>query len=236
VQIHPRLYVVSSIAVTSFILFAPVRGASGAVIAANLPVNEDRFGGAIGYPSDAYLSDGQYGMLTTENHTFATRFTATQASRLTQLTFWGFGAGTGPLGGIQVQIWNSDLSAVVANQVWNLDQLAIESTGPNSFDQYAGVFDGSGIDLAAGDYWLNIGGIAVNPNDDTPWAWGWGQQQLPTAIAIGHIGSSAGWSPWYPFELYPNAPSYLLFGQEVPAPSALALLALQAMHGTRRRI
>jgi hypothetical protein len=208
--------------------------ANAAIVSANLPtVNGAGF--ATGYYSDAYSSNGSYYY----GQTVATQITAANAFTLTQLTFWGFSenffqAGLANVAGFQMQILSSDLSTVVVDRSWNLGDLAVQATG--NLGNTGGIeyqFAGGLNDyLAAGNYWLNIGVIAVDGNDDG-WAWSSGMN-APSTLAGAFSDGDGGWTSWSELDTEWSA-SHLLFGQIIPGPGPFALLALGGVITGRRR-
>lgn len=216
-------------------LLALASTANAAIVSANLPtVNESNQ--ATGVYSDAYSSNGQYWY----GQSIAVQFSASQAYYLSQLTFWGFSEnfiqpGLANVAGFQMQILSADLGTVVVNQSWTLGQMAVQSTGnvgvTGGFEyQFAGGL--AGDYLAAGNYWLNIGFLAVDGDDDG-WAWSTGMNNPgPTAAAFSD--GEEGWSDW---SEQPEdwSGSHILFGQVVPGPGALALLLGAGLLTRRRR-
>lgn len=224
--------------VASSLVFVGVFGvagtASGAIVSANLP-GVNNAGLATGYFSDAYASDGGY----YNGQTVAVSITANASYNLTQLTFWGysenfFQAGLGNVAGFQVQILSADFNTVVVNHAWSLGELAIQATG-NIGDtggieyQFAGLLD---HELNAGTYWLNIGVVAKEGDDD---GWIWTTGMMPNApIAAAFVDVGGGWGPWNTFDTSGSG-SHILFGQIIPSPGALALLAMGGLVSRRRR-
>ncbi|MBL9140595.1 MAG: hypothetical protein JNK53_01900 [Phycisphaerae bacterium] len=223
----------SSIAVASgFLVLAST--ANAAIVTANLPtVNKDNQ--ATGVFSDAYSSNGQYWY----GQSVAVQFTASLEYNLSQLTFWGFSEnfiqpGLANVAGFQMQILSADLSTVVVNQSWTLGQLAVQATGnigvTGGYEyQFAGGLNSA---LSAGTYWLNIGFIAVDGDDDA-WVWSTGMND-PSMAAAAFDNGERGWSPWQVQEERLSQ-SHILFGQIIPGPGALALLAGAGLLTRRRR-
>jgi hypothetical protein len=208
--------------------------ANAAIVSANLPtVNGNNQ--ATGVFSDAYSSNGQYFW----GQSVAVQFTASQAYTLSQLTFWGFSenflqAGLANVAGFQMQILSADLSTVVVNQSWTIGQLAVQATGNVGVTggleyQFAG---GLNAALNAGNYWLNIGFIAVDGQDDG-WIWSSGMNP-PGFAAAAFDNGDRGWTPWGVTEERFSG-SHILFGQIIPGPGALALLAGAGLMSRRRR-
>jgi hypothetical protein len=208
--------------------------ANAIIVSANLPTVDGQ-GFATGVYSDAYSSNGNYYY----GQSVATQFTAANTYNLSQLTWWGFSenfiqAGLANVAGFQMQILSADLSTVVVNHSWTLAELAVQATGNLGVSggieyQFAG---GLNDVLAAGNYWLNIGFIAVDGDDDG-WAWSNGLNP-PSNLAGAFSNQDGGWNPWVETETQ-GSMSHILFGQVIPGPGSLALLAMGALVTGRRR-
>ena len=208
--------------------------ANAAIVSANLPtVNENNQ--AIGAFSDAYSSNGNYYY----GESLASRFTTGQTWNLSQLTFWGFSenyqsSGLANVAGFQLQILSSDFSSVLVNKTWTLGELAVQATGNIGVTggieyQLAG---GLNNVLGPGTYWLNIG-VVMNDPDGDAWVWTSGMNSSGLA-GVASSNGDGGWNPWQVQETS-WAGSHILFGQLVPAPGALALLATAGLAAGRRR-
>lgn len=209
-------------------------GANAAIVSANLPtVNKDNQ--ATGVFSDAYSSNGSY----FAGQSVAVQISSAQDFNLSQLTFWGFSEnfiqpGLANVAGFQMQILSADLGTVVVNKSWTLGELAVQATGNvGSTGGYEYQFAGGLNDfLAAGSYWLNIGFIAVDGDDDG-WIWSTGMND-PTFTAAVFDNGERGWGDWGVQDERWSG-SHILFGQVIPGPGALALLAGAGLLTRRRR-
>lgn len=208
--------------------------ANAAIVSANLPtVNKNNQ--ATGVFSDAFSSNGSY----YAGQSVAVQISSAQDFNLSQLTFWGFSEnfiqpGLANVAGFQMQILSADLGTVVVNKSWTLGELAVQSTGNVGITggyeyQFAG---GLNDFLAAGSYWLNIGFIAVDGDDDG-WIWSTGMND-PTYTAAVFDNGERGWGDWGVQDERWSG-SHILFGQVIPGPGALALLAGAGLLTRRRR-
>lgn len=208
---------------------------NAAIVSANLPtVNNNNL--ATGVFSDAYSSNGQQ----FNGQTVAVQITSSQAYNLSQLTFWGFSenfiqSGLANVAGFQMQIMSTDFNTVVVSKSWTLGELAVQSTGNVGVTggleyQFAGGLDGTVLN--AGSYWLNIGFIAVDGDDDG-WIWSNGMNQS-SGVAAAFDNGERGWTPWTQVDSQFSG-SHILFGQIIPGPGALALVGCAGLMARRRR-
>lgn len=216
-----RTHIVSSLVLAAGLSLA---GAShAAVLVSYQPTTPD------GQATDAWNSGGAY----LSSQTIAAQFTLAQDSALESFTVWGASANLGAadlsnVAGVQVVIWNDNFSAPVLNLTYTVDQLMAVATGQttqNGGVQYE-ISAALGGVLAKGSYHFNVGAILVDGGAD-PFQW--------STSSGGSLWSNAfDGAGWTESSVDPT-PAFVLNGTPVPAPGALALLAVLGWTGSRRR-
>jgi hypothetical protein len=224
-----------AVTIASVLSLAVAASSQAALIASNLPATNSS-GLAYGLTSDAISSNGTYFY----KQAAAISIMVGQPWSLGQLTFWGSSeAFNSPdlsnFAGFQATIYNSTFTQVVAQRTWTMAQLATIATGnTNTAGGVEYQFAGSlgGITLASsGVYRISIGALLADPEGDA-FVWTAGQ----TAGGGFTTGSTGTWgSTWTANSPIQGTGSFMLFGNVVPAPGALAFLAIGATRSRRRR-
>lgn len=245
---------------TCVLIAAIVTGGSAdaGIIAQNLPVTPTFDPGTgwnvqDGVFSDALQSNGNYYYSQALAQSF--RVDAGQVATVSGVRFWGFSeyiASSTPwlqtslssnVVAIQVAILRADAGTPVfpVVQSWTLQigQVQQVLTGNYVPTIFSPVFQltaalGGNVSLGSGQYVISIGGVLTNPNGD---AFGWTDGQadgsLPSTRAYATVGDSPGqWGTWVTVDDGTSG-SFELQGEVIPAPGAIALLALAGR--TRRR-
>ena len=90
--------------------------------------------------------------------------------------------------------------------------------------------------LGAGNYMITIGGVLNNPDGDAfAWTDGLADGSLPATQAYATVGDTpTEWGTWIPISDGTSG-AFELNGVTVPAPGAVALLAMAGLRGRRRR-
>lgn len=213
--------------------------------------------------SDAYDSEGDnfYAFALGQRVSQASAFTV-DSIRFWGISEYVFGGPQNELSSniiaIQVGIFritpgNPDFPVAESNSsqqaLWTLSrsQFSQLATG-NSVDvggtlspvfQMDAILQGS-LTLAAGDYMVTVGGVLANPDGDAfAWVDGNFDGGNPATQAYGTRANQPGeWGRWIAL---PNTPdsqasgSLVLFGSQVPAPAAIALLGAAGLARRRRR-
>lgn len=204
--------------------------------------------------SDAMLSQGNY---ESNGFAFGQRFSLVNGdARLKSIRFWAVSEYVFP--GESQDALSTNISAIeiaifritpgttqyppVTNWVLPIGAFAQKKTGLIVPGIESPVFEldaaltGS-LTLAAGDYLMSIGGVLVDPDVGSRFAWvdGDADGSDPSAQSYGTRALSVGsWGSWVPFtEAFSPSGAFELSGQIVPAPSTL--LALAALAPRRRR-
>jgi MYXO-CTERM domain-containing protein len=88
--------------------------------------------------------------------------------------------------------------------------------------------------LGTGNYMITIGGVLNNPDGDSfAWTDGLADGSLPATQAYATVGDTpTEWGSWIPISDGTSG-AFVLNG--VPAPGAVALLAMAGLRGRRRR-
>lgn len=224
-----------AVTIASVMSLAVAASSQAALVASNLPATNSS-GFAYGLTSDAISSNGSYYY----RQAAAISITVGQAWSLGQLTFWGSSeaynsTGLANFAGFQATIYNSTFTQVVAQRSWTMAEIATIATGnTNTAGGIEYQFAGSlgGITLASsGSYRISIGAVLADPQGDA-FVWTAGQ----SAGGGFTTGSSGTWgSTWTANSPIQGTGSFMLFGNAVPAPGAVAFVALGAMRSRRRR-
>ena len=228
-------------------------------IAQNLPVvpvadpNGSGFNVQDGTFSDALQSGGSYFYSQAIGQSFSVA--SGQSSTITDISFWGsseYFQSTTP--------WNQ--TALSSNIISMQIAILRTDTGTSDFPivhswtiqtgQFSQVLTGNytagtlspvillstvlagNYTLGAGNYMITIGGVLNNPDGDSfAWTDGLADGSLPATQAYATVGDTpTEWGSWIPISDGTSG-AFVLNG--VPAPGAVALLAMAGLRGRRRR-
>jgi hypothetical protein len=232
--------------------------ARSTTIAQNLPVpavNDPNSGFAVqdGTFSDALQSDGSYFYSQAIGQSFSVG--SGQSSTITDIAFWGsseYFQSTTPwtqtalssnIISMQIAILRTDTgtSDFPIVQSWTIQtgQFLQQLTGNYTAGTLSPVFRLSTVlagnyTLGAGNYMITIGGVLNNPDGDSfAWTDGLADGSLPATQAYATVGDTpTEWGSWIPISDGTSG-AFVLNG--VPAPGAVALLAMAGLRGRRRR-
>jgi hypothetical protein len=232
--------------------------ARSTTIAQNLPVpavNDPNSGFAVqdGTFSDALQSDGSYFYSQAIGQSFSVG--SGQSSTITDIAFWGsseYFQSTTPwtqtalssnIISMQIAILRTDTgtSDFPIVQSWTIPtgQFLQQLTGNYTAGTLSPVFRLSTVlagnyTLGAGNYMITIGGVLNNPDGDSfAWTDGLADGSLPATQAYATVGDTpTEWGSWIPISDGTSG-AFVLNG--VPAPGAVALLAMAGLRGRRRR-
>ena len=232
--------------------------ARSTTIAQNLPVpavNDPNSGFAVqdGTFSDALQSDGSYFYSQAIGQSFSVG--SGQSSTITDIAFWGsseYFQSTTPwtqtalssnIISMQIAILRTDTgtSDFPIVQSWTIQtgQFLQQLTGNYTAGTLSPVFRLSTVlagnyTLGAGNYMITIGGVLNDPDGDSfAWTDGLADGSLPATQAYATVGDTpTEWGSWIPISDGTSG-AFVLNG--VPAPGAVALLAMAGLRGRRRR-
>ena len=232
--------------------------ARSTTIAQNLPVpavNDPTSGFAVqdGTFSDALQSDGSYFYSQAIGQSFSVG--SGQSSTITDIAFWGSSeyiqsstpwnqtALSSNIISVQIAILRTDTgtSDFPIVQSWTIQtgQFSQVLTGNYTAGTLSPVFLLSTVlagnyTLGAGNYMITIGGVLNNPDGDSfAWTDGLADGSLPATQAYATVGDTpTEWGSWIPISDGTSG-AFVLNG--VPAPGAVALLAMAGLRGRRRR-
>jgi len=232
--------------------------ARSTTIAQNLPVpavNDPTSGFNVqdGTFSDALQSGGNYFYSQAIGQSFSVG--SGQSSTITDIAFWGSSeyiqsstpwnqtALSSNIVGMQIAILRTDTgtSDFPIVQSWTIQtgQFSQVLTGNYTAGTLSPVFLLSTVlagnyTLGAGNYMITIGGVLNNPDGDSfAWTDGLADGSLPATQAYATVGDTpTEWGSWIPISDGTSG-AFVLNG--VPAPGAVALLAIAGLRGRRRR-
>jgi len=184
--------------------------------------------------SAAYASGGYAVGIST-----AQRFSVEDDSILDGITFWGSSwdpdeTGLANFSGFQIVIWNEGFQSIAAQWSVSMADLQIalgDHANLLGSPEYSFTTGITGT-LAAGTYFMNIGAYQIDPAGNAfMWSYGsveggWWTTTSPTFGTWREVPNFIGSNPGGAFQLT---------GVPVPAPGALALLALASACGFSRR-
>ena len=227
-------------------------------IAQNLPMLPvaDPSGFAVqdGTFSDALQSDGNYFYSQAIGQSFSVG--SGQSSTITDIAFWGsseYQQSTTPWNqtalssniiSMQIAILRTDTGTsdfpIVHSWTIQTGQFSQVLTGNYTAETFSPVFRLSTVlagnfTLNAGNYMITIGGVLNNPDGDSfAWTDGLADGSVPATQAYATVGDTpTEWVTWIPISDGTSG-AFVLNG--VPAPGAVALLALTGLRGRRRRV
>jgi hypothetical protein len=232
--------------------------ARSTTIAQNLPVpavNDPTSGFNVqdGTFSDALESGGNYFYSQAIGQSFSVG--SGQSSTITDIAFWGSSeyiqsstpwnqtALSSNIISVQIAILRTDTgtSDFPIVQSWTIQtgQFSQVLTGNYTAGTLSPVFLLSTVlagnyTLGAGNYMITIGGVLNNPDGDSfAWTDGLADGSLPATQAYATVGDTpTEWGSWIPISDGTSG-AFVLNG--VPAPGAVALLAIAGLRGRRRR-
>jgi hypothetical protein len=232
--------------------------ARSTTIAQNLPVpavNDPTSGFNVqdGTFSDALESGGNYFYSQAIGQSFSVG--SGQSSTITDIAFWGSSeyiqsstpwnqtALSSNIISVQIAILRTDTgtSDFPIVQSWTIQtgQFSQVLTGNYTAGTLSPVFLLSTVlagnyTLGAGNYMITIGGVLNNPDGDSfAWTDGLADGSLPATQAYATVGDTpTEWGSWIPISDGTSG-AFVLNG--VPAPGAVALLAMAGLRGRRRR-
>jgi hypothetical protein len=232
--------------------------ARSTTIAQNLPVpavNDPTSGFNVqdGTFSDALQSGGNYFYSQAIGQSFSVG--SGQSSTITDIAFWGSSeyiqsstpwnqtALSSNIISVQIAILRTDTgtSDFPIVQSWTIQtgQFSQVLTGNYTAGTLSPVFLLSTVlagnyTLGAGNYMITIGGVLNNPDGDSfAWTDGLADGSLPATQAYATVGDiPTEWGSWIPISDGTSG-AFVLNG--VPAPGAVALLAMAGLRGRRRR-
>jgi hypothetical protein len=232
--------------------------ARSTTIAQNLPVpavNDPTSGFNVqdGTFSDALQSGGNYFYSQAIGQSFSVG--SGQSSTITDIAFWGSSeyiqsstpwnqtALSSNIISVQIAILRTDTgtSDFPIVQSWTIQtgQFSQVLTGNYTAGTLSPVFLLSTVlagnyTLGAGNYMITIGGVLNNPDGDSfAWTDGLADGSLPATQAYATVGDTpTEWGSWIPISDGTSG-AFVLNG--VPAPGAVALLAMAGLRGRRRR-
>ena len=204
--------------------------------------------------SDALLSDGNYYYSQAIGQSFSVG--SGQSSTITDIAFWGsseYQQSTTPWNqtalssniiSMQIAILRTDpgTSNFPIVQSWTIQtgQFSQVLTGNYTAGTLSPVFRLSAalagnFTLGAGNYMITIGGVLNDPDGDSfAWTDGLADGSAPATPAYATVGDTpTEWGTWIPISDGTSG-AFVLNG--VPAPGAVALLALTGLRGRRRRV
>ena len=227
-------------------------------IAQNLPVPavQDPVSGFTvqdGTFSDALQSGGSYFYSQAIGQSFSVA--SGQSSTITDISFWGsseYFQSTTPWNqtalssniiSMQIAILRTDTGTsdfpIVHSWTIQTGQFSQVLTGNYTAGTLSPVFLLSTVlagnyTLDAGNYMITIGGVLNNPDGDSfAWTDGLADGSLPATQAYATVGDTpTEWGSWIPISDGTSG-AFVLNG--VPAPGAVALLAMAGLRGRRRR-
>ena len=203
--------------------------------------------------SDALQSGGSYFYSQAIGQSFSVG--SGQSSTITDIAFWGsseYFQSTTPwtqtalssnIISMQIAILRTDTgtSDFPIVQSWTIQtgQFLQQLTGNYTAGTLSPVFRLSTVlagnyTLGAGNYMITIGGVLNNPDGDSfAWTDGLADGSLPATQAYATVGDTpTEWGSWIPISDGTSG-AFVLNG--VPAPGAVALLAMAGLRGRRRR-
>jgi hypothetical protein len=203
--------------------------------------------------SDALQSDGNYYYSQAIGQSFSVG--SGQSSTITDIAFWGsseYQQSTTPWNqtalssniiSMQIAILRTDTGTsdfpIVHSWTIQTGQFSQVLTGNYTAETLSPVFRLSSvlageITLGAGNYMITIGGVLNNPDGDSfAWTDGLASGSWPATQAYATVGDTpTEWGTWIPISDNTSG-AFVLNG--VPAPGAVALLALAGLRGRRRR-
>ena len=229
-------------------------------IAQNLPVPavQDPVSGFTvqdGTFSDALQSGGSYFYSQAIGQSFSVA--SGQSSTITDISFWGsseYFQSTTPWNqtalssniiSMQIAILRTDTGTsdfpIVHSWTIQTGQFSQVLTGNYTAGTLSPVFLLSTVlagnyTLGAGNYMITIGGVLNNPDGDSfAWTDGLADGSLPATQAYATVGDTpTEWGSWIPISDGTSG-AFVLNGINVPAPGAVALLAMAGLRGRRRR-
>jgi hypothetical protein len=229
-------------------------------IAQNLPfpaVNDPTSGYNVqdGTFSDALQSDGSYFYSQAIGQSFSV--SSGQSSTITDVTFWGSSeylqsstpwnqtALSSNIISMQIAILRTDTGTsdfpIVRSWTIQTGQFSQVLTGNYTAETFSPVFRLSTVlagnfTLNAGNYMITIGGVLNNPDGDSfAWTDGLADGSVPATQAYATVGDTpTEWGTWIPISDGTSG-AFVLNGVTVPAPGAVALLAMAGLRGRRRR-
>jgi len=204
--------------------------------------------------SDALQSGGSYYYSQAIGQSFSVG--SGQSSTLTDIAFWGSSeylqsntpwnqtSLSSNIIGMQIAILRTDTGTsnfpIVKSWSIQTGQFSQVLTGNYTAATYSPVFRLSSalsgnFTLGAGNYMITIGGILNNPDGDSfAWTDGLADGSIPATQAYATVGDTpTEWGTWIPI---PDGTSGAFVLNGVPAPGAVALLAMAGLRGRRRRV
>ena len=203
--------------------------------------------------SDALQSDGSYFYSQAIGQSFSVG--SGQSSTITDVTFWGsseYLQSSTPWNqtvlssniiSMQIAILRTDTGTsdfpIVHSWTIQTGQFSQVLTGNYTAETFSPVFRLSTVlagnfTLNAGNYMITIGGVLNNPDGDSfAWTDGLADGSVPATQAYATVGDTpTEWGSWIPISDGTSG-AFVLNG--VPAPGAVALLAMAGLRGRRRR-
>ena len=203
--------------------------------------------------SDALQSGGSYFYSQAIGQSFSVA--SGQSSTITDIAFWGsseyFQSNTpwnqtalsSNIISMQIAILRTDTGTsdfpIVHSWTIQTGQFSQVLTGNYTAATYSPIFRLSSvlagnITLGTGNYMITIGGVLNNPDGDSfAWTDGLADGSLPATQAYATVGDTpTEWGSWIPVSDGTSG-AFVLNG--VPAPGAVALLAMAGLRGRRRR-
>lgn len=206
--------------------------------------------------SDALQSGGSYYYSQAIGQSFS--IASGHSSTISDVAFWGSSeyiqsntpwnqtALSSNIIGMQIAILRTDTGTsnfpIVHSWTIQTGQISQVLTGNYTAETFSPVFRLSSvlagnITLGAGSYMITIGGVLNNPDGDSfAWTDGLADGSIPATQAYATVGDTpTEWGTWIPI---PDGTSgaFVLNGINVPAPGAVALLAMAGLRGRRRRV
>ena len=205
--------------------------------------------------SDALQSDGSYYYSQAIGQSFSVA--SGQSSTITDISFWGsseYFQSTTPWNqtalssniiSMQIAILRTDTGTsdfpIVHSWTIQTGQFSQVLTGNYTAGTLSPVFLLSTVlagnyTLDAGNYMITIGGVLNNPDGDSfAWTDGLADGSVPATQAYATVGDTpTEWGSWIPISDGTSG-AFVLNGINVPAPGAVALLAMAGLRGRRRR-
>ena len=205
--------------------------------------------------SDALQSGGSYFYSQAIGQSFSVA--SGQSSTITDIAFWGsseyFQSNTpwnqtalsSNIISMQIAILRTDTGTsdfpIVHSWTIQTGQFSQVLTGNYTAATYSPIFRLSSvlagnITLGTGNYMITIGGVLNNPDGDSfAWTDGLADGSLPATQAYATVGDTpTEWGSWIPVSDGTSG-AFVLNGINVPAPGAVALLAIAGLRGRRRR-
>ena len=204
--------------------------------------------------SDALQSGGNYFYSQAIGQSFSVA--SGQSSTISDITFWGSSeyiqsntpwnqtALSSNIVGMQIAILRTDTGTsdfpIVHSWTIQTGQFSQVLTGNYTAETFSPVFRLSSalagnFTLGAGNYMITIGGVLNDPDGDAfAWTDGLADGSLPATQAYATVGDTpTEWGSWIPISDGTSG-AFVLNGT-VPAPGAVALLAMAGLRGRRRR-